>query len=479
MIGGDRRVDLAIVGGGAAGLSLAAGAAQLGVSVLLAEAGEMGGDCLNVGCVPSKALIAAADHMAAARAAADFGVRVEAAQADWAAVRRHIDEVIAGIAPHDSVERFEGLGVDVRRATARFIGPKTLEVGGSKIEARRIVLATGSRPVIPPIPGLAEAALTNETIFSIGDLPSHLIVLGAGPIGLELAQAFRRLGSAVTVIERDRPLAKEDPDLAAAVLNGLRRDGVDIVCPATAARVEGRSGAAPDGVRVTLDGPDGRVIVGSHLLVALGRHGVHDALDLDRAGVRTDDAGKLILDAGLRTTNARVFAAGDAAGGAQFTHLAGHHAGVLVRRLLFRLPATAAPAALPRVTFTRPELAQVGLNAAEAEARYPGRVRVADWPFAENDRARTARQRDGLARIVLGPGGRVVGAGIVGAEAGEQIALWSLIVAKRLPARAVAGIVLPYPTLAETGKRAVGKSFEPTLFSDRTRRLVRWLRRLP
>lgn len=469
------RADLAIIGGGAAGLSLASGAAQLGRKVVLAERDAMGGDCLNVGCVPSKALIAAADAAAAVRGAAHLGIAGKAPAVDWTTVRRHLTETIAGIAPHDSVERFEGLGVTVLRASAKFTGPQTLAVGSQEVRAKRIVIATGSRPAVPPVPGLTDGPfLTNETIFGLPDLPTHLIILGGGAIGMELAQAFVRLGSKVTLLERAQILVRENREMVEVVKTGLLRDGVDL-----------REGVAadvvsyPDEGGVRVDTSSGDTLSGSHLLVAAGRRWSFDDLDLAKGLILREPDGRLKLDAHLRTTNRRVYAIGDAAGGPQFTHLAGHHASYLVKRLLFRVPGTAETAALPRVTFTRPEIAAVGLSAEEAERKWPGKVQVSTAVFAGNDKARAEARTDGLVEIVVGPKGRVVGAGIVGEGAAEQIALWCLAVSRNVKTSALAGLLLPYPTLAEVGKRAVGKLFEPVVFSDRTRRLVSWLWRLP
>ena len=466
------QTDLCIIGAGSGGLSLAAGAAQMGARVVLIEGAEMGGDCLNHGCVPSKALIAAAHAAHAMGAGAAFGVAPAEPRVDYAAAMEHVARTIAAIAPHDSQERFEGLGVRVIRDWAAFTGPDEVAAGDIRVCARRFVVATGSSPAIPPIPGLdAVPYLTNETLFTRRERPAHLVVIGGGPIGLEMAQAHRRLGSAVTVVEAAQALAREDPDLAAVVLARLRAEGVEIVEGTGVSEVAGEPGA----VTVTL--ADGRAIAGSHLLVATGRRPNLDRLNLDGAGIRHAAAG-IRVDAGLRTTNRRVYAIGDAAGQGQFTHLAGHHAGVVIRSILFGLPARARRDHIPRATYTDPELAQVGLTEAEARKAHGPAVSVISLPFTANDRAQATNRTEGLLKLVVHRG-RPVGAGIAGAQAGELIAPWALAISARLKLSAVAGTVLPYPTLAEIDKRAAGAYFSPKLFDNAmVRRVVAAVQRV-
>ena len=461
--------DICIIGAGSAGLSVAAGAAQLGAETVLIEAGPMGGDCLNVGCVPSKSLIAAAAHAHAMRSARPFGIEPVRPVVHMDRVRRHIDEVIAGIAPHDSVERFEGLGVRVIRAHGRFTDGRTVEAGGFAIRARRFVVATGSRPAVPPIQGLDTVPfLTNETIFANETLPEHLLVLGGGPIGVELAQAYRRLGANVTVLDIGPLMARDDPELAAVVRAALTREGVVIHERASLLRVE--PGPA---LVIETDGVERR-IAGSHLLVATGRQPFVQDLGLDAAGIAHDRHG-ITVNSGLRTTNRRVYAIGDVAGGLQFTHVAGYHAGLVIKSALFRLPVKASDRAIPRVTYTDPELAQVGLDAATAEAQGIAHE-IVRWPFADNDRARTARTTEGLIKVVASRRGRVLGAGIAGAGAGELILPWVLASAQGSKLSTMAELVVPYPTLGEAGKRAAGSFYSKRLFSGRTRKLVAFLR---
>ncbi|HTI79012.1 MAG TPA: FAD-dependent oxidoreductase [Acetobacteraceae bacterium] len=466
--------DLAVIGAGAAGLSVTAVAAQLGLRVALIERDRMGGDCLNFGCVPSKALLAASHAAIAGRGAGRFGVRLPEPQIDWPAVREHVHGVISGIAPTDSEARFTALGATVLRDEARFLAPDTLGVGSRRITARRIVVAAGGTAAVPPIPSLDRVPfLTNATLFDLVERPGHLLILGGGPIGLEMADAFAGLGSRVTVIEAATIAAKEDPDLVSGLRESLSARGIRLLEGVTVAAVE--SGPA-------LLLADGRRIEGTHLLVATGRRPNLEALDLPAGNVRSNEAG-IITDHGLRSvSNRRVYAVGDIAapvgiGPRAFTHVGSYHAGIVIRRALFRLPARIDYASLPRVTYTLPELAQAGLT--EAEARAAGhRVSVLRWPLADNDRAATERDAAGLVKLVV-TGRRVIGAGILAPNAGEMIGLWVLAIAQRTRLSALAGMIIPYPTRSEAAKRAAGAFFVAKLFAPRTRALIRLLTRLP
>jgi pyruvate/2-oxoglutarate dehydrogenase complex dihydrolipoamide dehydrogenase (E3) component len=467
--------DICVIGAGAGGLSVAAAAAAFGVPVVLIEQGRMGGECLNSGCVPSKSLIAAARHARAIAEAPAFGVTVQGVTVDFGRVHDHVHDVIAAIAPNDSKERFGALGVRVIEGTACFKDRRTVVVGEAfEIKARRFVIATGSVPALPPIPGLEAAPyLTNETVFDLTTCPEHLIVIGGGAIGLELAQAVRRLGAAVTVLEAAEPLAREDPECAAIVLDQLAREGVVVRNGVTVARIE----PAQPQVRVVLSGPDSEeTISGSHLLVATGRRANVDGLGLKAARVKVGALG-IVVGKRLRTSNRRVYAIGDVTGRAPFTHVANYHAGLVIRNALFRLPVRADEDVLPRVTFTDPELAHVGLTEAQALKRANG-IRVLRWPFHDNDRAQAERATRGHIKIVTDKRGRILGATIVGAGAGELITTWTLAINRRLNIRAFAGIVVPYPTLAEVGKRAAMTYFTLSLTSPWVRRIIGWLRRL-
>jgi len=443
---------------------------QMGARVVLLEGHLMGGDCLNFGCVPSKALLAAG-HKAHATARAQFGVAGHPPQADFAAAKDHVRQVIDTIAPVDSQERFEGLGVHVIREFGRFVSGREVRAGRYTIAARRFVVATGSRPFAPPIPGLADVPyFTNETIFDLRDRPEHLLIIGGGPIGLEMAQAHRRLGACVTVLEGDRALAKDDPEAAALVLAKLRAEGIEIVEGASVAE----AARTDRGVALRTDAGDR--FAGSHLLVAAGRQANVDDLDLDRAGVAHDRRG-VTVDAGLRSTNRRVYAVGDAAGGPQFTHVAGYHAGVVIRPIVLGLPAKARVDHIPWVTYTDPELAHVGLTEAQASERYGDKVFVAKAGFDHNDRAIATGQADGFAKVMV-VGGRPVGATIVGPQAGELIQTWALALAANLKMRAISAMIAPYPTLGEINKRAAGAYFSPKLFdSPAVKRIVRLVQR--
>jgi pyruvate/2-oxoglutarate dehydrogenase complex dihydrolipoamide dehydrogenase (E3) component len=466
----DLAPDLCVIGAGAGGLAVAAAAAQLGAEVVLVERGIMGGDCLNFGCVPSKSLLASARLADLWRRGPQLGLAYMPPQIDFAAVGNGVAEVIASIAPNDSVERFAGLGVTVLRAEARFTSPRTIRAGEVEIRARRFVIATGSSPAVPPIPGLDRVPfLTNETVFANRELPEHLIVIGGGPIGIEMAQAHHRLGARVTVLDIGPLLPRDDPELAGMLAQRLAGEGLALCPQERIAAVE------PDGRGMAVHLTGGKRIAGSHLLVAAGRSPSIDALDLAAAGIAAGPGG-IAVDARLRTTNRRAFAVGDVAGGPQFTHIALYHAGIVIRNALFRIPARVDYRALPWVTYTDPELAQVGLT--EAAARQTGQpVHVLRWPFAENDRARTERDTAGLVKIVTRRDGHILGASILGAGAGDLVMPWALAISQKLKIRALANLVVPYPTRGEAGKRAAGSFYTPALFSPRTRRIVRFLAR--
>jgi pyruvate/2-oxoglutarate dehydrogenase complex dihydrolipoamide dehydrogenase (E3) component len=466
--------DIAVIGAGAAGLSVVAGTAQLGASVVLIERGRMGGDCLNTGCVPSKALLAASHAARTVRDAARFGVIADDPVIEWDRVRSHVRGVIDTIAPNDSEARFRALGATVLRGEAQFTGPATISVDGRVITARRFVIAAGSRAAVPPIDGLREVPYwTNDSLFDLSGKPDHLLILGGGPIGLEMADAFSGLGCRVTVIEAVRIAAKEDPELVAGLRLALAERGVIF----------------REGIKVTAvtSGPtlilaDGTTVGGSHLLVAVGRTPNLEALRLSAGNIQAGAAG-IATDRGLRSvTNKDVFAIGDIAdpagiGPRAFTHVGSYHAGIVIRRMLFRLPARVDYGALPRVTYTGPELAQTGMTETEAVAAGL-EVQVLRCPLTDNDRAISERDTAGLVKLVICRN-RVVGAGILAPQAGEMISQWTLAIAQRTRLSALAGLIVPYPTRSEAAKRAAGSFFAPQLFSARTKALVRILSRLP
>jgi len=468
------KTDICVIGAGSGGLSVAAGASQMGAGTVLVERGKMGGDCLNYGCVPSKALLAAGKTAQNMRKSAPFGVQPVDPVIDHAIVYGHVQSVIGAIEPNDSVERFEGLGVNVIQAEGRFLDRHTLEAGGKRIKARRFVIATGSSAFVPPIPGLDDVSFhTNETIFTADKFPDRLIVIGGGPIGCEMAQAHRHLGADVTILEMFSIMPKDDPELVDVARQSMTRDGINIREGVRVVRVEKTdSGVA---VVVEADGNEERV-EGSDLLLATGRAANVGSLNLDAAGVRYTPKG-IEVDRRLRTSNRHIFAIGDCAGGLQFTHVAGYHAGIVIRNALFRLPAKADHRTVPWVTFTSPEVAQVGLTEDAARSSHGDGIRILRWPYHENDRAQAQRQTDGLIKAVVTPKGHILGAGIVGANAGELIQTWVLAMSQKAKIGALASMIAPYPTLGEINKRAAGSFYTPSLFSDRTKTIVRFLAR--
>ncbi|WP_346900247.1 FAD-dependent oxidoreductase [uncultured Roseibium sp.] len=466
--------DICVIGAGSGGLSVAAAAAAFGVDVVLIEQGKMGGDCLNTGCVPSKALLASAKAAVAEAAGKKLGVHFGTVGVDFARANDHVQAVIAAIAPHDSEERFEGLGVTVLKHHARFTGPDRMLAGETEIRARRFVIATGSRAAVPPIPGLDTVSyLTNETLFDLRQAPEHLIVVGGGPIGMEMAQAHRRLGSKVTVIEAQKALGKDDPEQAAIVIDALRSEGVTILEDTKVAGVE-KTGS---GVSISVETPEGvqRSLEGSHLLVATGRAPTVDGLDLEKAGVTYSRKG-IEVDRGFRTSNRRVYAIGDVTGGLQFTHVAGYHAGLVIRSILFRLPAKENRDLIPWVTYTSPELGHVGLSEPEARRRHGDKVRVLRAEYAGNDRAQAEGKTVGCLKLIAGPGGRLLGADIVGSQAGEIVNLLSLAVSQKMTMKALAGFVAPYPTLGELVRRAAISYYGDAPKNPWVRRVVQFLR---
>jgi pyruvate/2-oxoglutarate dehydrogenase complex dihydrolipoamide dehydrogenase (E3) component len=472
--------DLCVIGAGSAGLSVAAVAASFGAPVVLIERGLMGGECLNVGCVPSKALIAAADRRAALARADRFGLPAGPGDPiDFGRVQAHVHGVISDIAPNDSAARFRAMGVRVIEGHARFADPRTVIVGDTRIQARRFVIATGSEPIVPRIPGLDRVPfLTNETVFGLADRPRHLIVIGGGAIGVELAQAYRRLEAPVTLLDAaPRPLAREDPEMAAVIERALIRDHVTLRLGVSIERVEPRA----EGLGVTIkDGDGAEVLVGSHLLVAAGRRAATEGLGLEAAGIATGETG-ISVDRGLRTTNRRVYAIGDCAGGAaegfRFTHASNYHAGLVIRSALFRVPVAVDTGAIPRVIYTDPELAVIGASEEEARAR-SRTVRILRWPFSENDRARAERETAGHVKAIVTPRGRILGCAIAGRHAGELIVPWVLAMTNGLKIQDLAGAVFPYPTLSEVTKRTAVEFLRPSARNPWLRRAIGVLRRL-
>ena len=486
------RPDICVIGAGAGGLAAAAAAAAFGVNVVLIENGGMGsanlgganlggaslgGASSSAGGLPAKALIAAAERANAYRNGARFGVKSARYGVDFAAVRAHVHDVLAAVAPQQSRERFNGLGVRVIEGIGRFRDAETVAVNGFDVKARRFVIATGGSPALPQIPGLAETPhLTDATVFELADCPRHLIVIGAGAAGLELAQAFRRLGADVTVLDAAAPLGGADPECAGVVLDALAREGVVIRAGVTIARVRrALARVQVDIVTVAGEATIKETIEGTHILVAAGRRPNLDELDLDAAGIDYEPHG-ITVDRRLRTSNKHVYAIGEVTGAPPFTHLANHHAGLVIRNALFRTPINADRYAVPAVTCTDPELAQVGMSEEEARA-HSGVIRVLRSSYRENDRAQASGATSGHIKIITDRRGDILGATIVGAGAAENIAAWALAINQKLNIDALAGVIVPYPTYAEVGKRAAMTYFTRGLTSPLVRRIIGWLRR--
>lgn len=465
----DDRYDVLVIGAGAAGLTASGGCALYGLRTALIERAQMGGECLNTGCVPSKALLAAAAAAQGVREAGRFGIRTAPPTIDFAAVRAHVRRAIDTIAPHDSAATMAGYGVEVITGSARFLSPYRVAVNDRVLTAPRIVLATGSRPAVPPIPGLRDVAfLTNETVWDLEILPDHLAILGAGAVGVEMAQAFRRLGSAVTLIDAGMPLAGADRDAAALVLAALEAEGVAIRPNTKVTRVD----AGP--ILHCDSGP----IAASHILVATGREAVTD-IDLHQAGLSAGPGG-LVVDARCRTAVKHIYAIGDCRAGPRLTHVAGHEGSIVVQNIALGLPAKAERHRLPHAIYTDPELAQLGPT--EAEARDAGgRIEVDIAPFADDDRSVAEGTPAGFVKLVR-VGGRTAGVTIVGAGAGELLLPWAQVLAGRTSRFALSGAIVAYPTRSERSKEAAFASLRDKIFSPalkRWARLLAWTRRVP
>ncbi|MFZ2156674.1 MAG: FAD-dependent oxidoreductase [Bradyrhizobium sp.] len=471
----DLKTDLCVIGAGAAGLSIAAVAAQLGANVVLVERAHMGGECLNFGCVPSKALLAASKTAHTVRNAHLFGIDAVPA-VDFKRVHAHIRSAIDAIAPHDSVERFEKLGVTVIRGEARFAGPREIVVGDRLIRAHRTVIATGSAPLVPPIPGLDQVRyFTNETIFDNHVLPEHLIILGGGPIGVEIGQAYRRLGAEVTIVEREKAMPRDDQELARPLLQHLVDEGVAIREQANVTAV------APDGqgIRLTIEEAGHTTqLRGSHLLVAAGRSARTTDLRLEAAGVKFDKKG-IVVDKHLMTSTPGIYAAGDVVDGPRFTHVCSYHAGIVIRNALFRIPAKIDYRSLPWVTYTDPEFAQIGMTEEAARKEHGEKLRVVRIPFSASDRAQTEGGTAGTVKIVVHGNGHILGASILGAHAGELAHLWIVAIEQKLNLRSIAQMMAPYPTWGELNKMAAAEFSRPLLAHPMTRILVKALSWLP
>ncbi len=466
------KTDIIVIGGGSGGLSVAACAAQMGAGVVLFESAEMGGDCLNTGCIPSKALLAAGKAAHHVTGNAEMGITGVSAKVDFAATRAHVADVIATVAPHDSVDRFEGLGVTIIRERASFAGRNKVQSTTHQVTARYIVIATGSSPLLPAIVGLETTPFrTNETIFTDPEKPDHLLIIGGGPIGIEMAQAHARLGCRVTVVEAATIMSRDDAKLVEILKTRLIGEGITLI------EGVGVTEVAKSKVGVTATLANGAVIEASQLLVAVGRRPATEGLDLEAAGIAVTSAG-ITTDKRLRTSNKRVFAIGDVTGREQFTHMAGYHAGVVIRNMLFKMPTKLNDSIVPWVTYSDPELAQVGLTENVATDKWgEASIRIIHLPFADIDRAIAERRSEGMLKIIVHRNGRILGASILAPNAGEMILAWVLAISSRQKIKQMASIIAPYPTYGDVSKKAASQFFTEKLFSQRTRRIVQFLLR--
>jgi pyruvate/2-oxoglutarate dehydrogenase complex dihydrolipoamide dehydrogenase (E3) component len=467
-----RKQDVVVIGGGPGGLVVASVAGQLGLRVTLIEkSGRLGGDCLHSGCVPSKTLIHSARLAHRMRQAARFGLPACDPEININHVLDRVDEVIARIQRHDDPQRFRGYGCDVRFGAARFLNPHEISVNDEVIRGKRFVIATGSQPVVPPIPGIAEAGYdTNETVFKRRELPPRLAVIGGGPVGVELAQAFARLGSRVTIVEAgEQLLPLADDEVSAALRQVLEAEGITLhlSCQVSSARRDG------DSRQLFLT--SGATVECERILVATGRRPDVFGLGLDEAGV-DHNRKEVVVDVRLRTRQPHIYAIGDVCGPYRFTHMAEYQAGIVLANLLFRIPRKVDYRVVPRVTFTEPEVAEVGLTEKEAKARGL-RYEVARFPYDQLDRAITDGDDAGFLKILIA-GGRVVGASLVGAQAGELIHELALAMQVRAKAGDISRLVHAYPTLAQIHRRAVNAQYAPRLYSGTARLLARMINRL-
>jgi pyruvate/2-oxoglutarate dehydrogenase complex dihydrolipoamide dehydrogenase (E3) component len=464
--------DLCVIGGGSGGLVAAAGGATLGARVALIERRALGGDCLYYGCVPSKTLLHSAKVAHTIREAECFGIRSARSVADIPDVMSRVSEVIKSIEPHDSPERFRSLGVEVIFGSRKFLDPESFSVDGRKVTAKKFVLATGSRPAIPPIVGLDQVTyLTNETVFELKEPVPSLLVLGAGPIGVEMAQAFCRLGSRVHVIEASsRILDKDDPDLGDVVYRRLTQEGIEFHLGQTVERME----RTEQQIRALVKGGNGREkwLEASHLLIATGRAANVEALGLEAAGVKVEKK-KLVLDSRLRTSNKNIYACGDVAGSYQFTHMAEYQAGIVLRNALFHLPVKADSRAVPWCTFTDPELARVGLSQTEVEKqKIPHRIYT--FSFEDIDRAHCTSETAGFVKVVTRPGGKLLGAAIVGPHAGELIHEYALALTKKMKISDLSSVIHIYPTLSQINRRVADERMKQKL-TPMVKKLIGWI----
>ena len=463
--------DMGILGAGAAGLTIAAGAARAGAKVLLVEKTDrLGGDCLYYGCVPSKTLIRTARVYHLMREAQKFGLPdVREAKPDYSAIARRIQSVIAAIRQHDSPERFCSLGVRVEHGSCAFLDDHSIRLNGKSLSARHWAIATGSRAAIPPIPGLAQTDfVTNKEIYSLDHLPLSMVIIGGGPLGVEFAQAFSRLGTRVAILESSSQiLGNDDRDMADAVMASLRNEGVELFLGSVVTST--RNDGIEKEVAFTQEG-ESKAVRGEVLLVAAGRTANLDGIGLEAAGVERDRRG-LKLDERLRTTRKHIFGAGDVTGTYQFTHAAGYEGGIVLINAIFHIPKKARYAYMPHVTYTDPELASIGMN--EKSARALGvDYRVWTEEFSNNDRALAEGRSSGKIKLLLDEKGRPLGIQILGPNAGDLLGEWVTQLNGKVKLSTLASAVHPYPTLCEINKRVAGNFLATKVFSENVREML-------
>lgn len=459
--------ELLVVGAGAGGLGLSSVASRLGVQVTLLESGKMGGDCLNYGCVPSKALINCGRVSQTIKDAKKYGIKVDSASVDFEKVMSFVGGVVDTIAVHDSVERFTSLGVNVIQHVGKFIGHNKVQAGDYIITAKKIVIATGSSPVVPNIEGISDVRFyTNETIFSIQEQPKHLIVVGGGPIGCELAQAFNSLGSKVTMLVRSHILPKEEKELSDTLINKMQEEGIEIIEKCSIEKLSSNNND------ITVHTNKG-AINGTTLLFAVGRQANIKGLDLGKAGIDSDGKSVLVNER-LQTSNKKVYAIGDVISHHSFTHVAEYHVGILISNLFFKLRKKVNYDALPWVTYCSPELAHVGLYHKDALAKDP-KTRQLQWGFDANDRATTSGNTIGKVLVSVNSKSVVVGVSILGPNAGELIQSWTNIIARKRKISELSSIIVPYPTYSEINKRISGSYYTEKFFSKKVKTIARFI----
>jgi pyruvate/2-oxoglutarate dehydrogenase complex dihydrolipoamide dehydrogenase (E3) component len=462
--------DMGVIGGGAAGLTVASGAAQLGARTLLIEKErELGGDCLHFGCVPSKTLIKSAHVYHLMKHATDYGLpAVKVPPVDFQRVSTRIKGVIATIQKHDSQERFCGLGAQVKFGAAEFTDEHTVTLDGGTYSAKNWVIATGSSPIAPPIPGLADTPfITNKEIFYLDRLPPSMIVLGGGPIGIEMAQAFNRFGTRVVVVDRaDQILGKEDKDMADTVMAVMAAEGVAFQLGAAISAV--RDTGRMKEVVITDHQGQAQTLQAEIILVAMGRGANVHGLGLDHIGVNHTGRG-IAVDQRLRTNHSHIYAAGDVNGGFQFTHAAGYEGGIVVSNAIFHLPRKTDYTYLPWCTYTDPELASIGMNQ-KAAAAAGLHTKVWEEPFKDNDRSLAEGENTGRIRLIVDEKEKPLGVQILGPRAGDLISEWVAALNGKVKLSTIAGAIHPYPTIGEINKKVVGALFAPKIFSENIRK---------